>query len=78
MRIPALPGQPESLRSRLIGLKGMVKGTTGHTDFFDYAEVDTQLGAKREGCPLDNIEAFSNEEEATEFVTRLSKNSIDN
>lgn len=56
----------------------MVKGTTGHTDFFDYAEVDTQLGAKREGCPLDNIEAFSNEEEATEFVTRLSKNSIDN
>jgi hypothetical protein len=45
-------------------------------NIFDYAEVDTQPGAKREGSPLDNIEAFTNEEEATEFITWLSRKAV--
>jgi hypothetical protein len=41
-----------------------------------YTEADTQPGARSEGPPPDEIEAFCSEEEATEFVTRLSKKTI--
>ncbi|MDR0389618.1 MAG: hypothetical protein LBH73_06065 [Spirochaetaceae bacterium] len=49
-------------------------------NIFDYAEGDTQPGtqpgANRESSLPDTIEAFSDEKEATEFVTRLSKKVI--
>jgi hypothetical protein len=41
-----------------------------------YAEADTQPDIPREGSLPDKIEAFSDEEEATKFVTRLSKKVI--
>jgi hypothetical protein len=41
-----------------------------------YADADTQPGARHRGPLPDEIEAFCSEEEATEFVTRLSKKTI--
>jgi hypothetical protein len=38
----------------------------------EYSEIDIQQDEKCKSSPLDIIEAFSDEDEATEFATRLS------
>jgi hypothetical protein len=41
-------------------------------NIFEYSGVDIQQDEKRKNSPLELIEAFSDEDEATEFATRLS------